>query len=78
GDELHFSSVGFGLPDQVEDNIFGEWTITGGTGRFANATGSGTYAGTVFVDTGNAHFTLDGVISGFGGPGTGGKRDFSD
>jgi hypothetical protein len=79
GDELHWSSVGIGIPDEFGNSDFsGDFTITGGTGRFEDATGSGMYEGTFYAATSSAHFTMDGVISGFGGPGTGGRRDMSN
>jgi hypothetical protein len=79
GDELHGSSVGIGIEDPPGTVVFsGDFTIAGGTGRFTNATGNGTYAGSADTFAGIGHFTIDGVISGFGGPDTGGKRNRTD
>lgn len=70
GDELHGHSVGTGIEDPPGYPVFsGEITFTGGTGIFAQATGSGTYAGTADSFAGTGQFEIDGVISGFGGPG---------
>jgi len=79
GSELHYNTVGTSIEDPPGTATFsGEFTFTGGTGRFTNATGGGTYAGTADLFAAVDHWTFDGVISGFGGPGTGGKRDMSD
>jgi hypothetical protein len=70
GDELYFDSVGTGIEDPPGSTVFsGDFTVTGGTGHFSNATGSGTYAGSADVIAGIGQFDMDGVISGFGGPG---------
>jgi hypothetical protein len=79
GDELHFSSVGIGIPDEFGNSDFsGDYTITGGTGRFKDATGGGTYAGTFTAATSSAHFTMDGVISDFGTVGNDNDEDAED
>ena len=68
GDELHGNSVGQAIEDPPGSVTFwGDITITGGTGRFANATGTGTYEGTADTFAGIGQFTIDGTMSGFGG-----------
>jgi hypothetical protein len=75
GSELHYNAVGTSIEDPPGTATFsGDFTFTGGTGRFTNATGGGTYAGTADLFAGVDHWTFEGVISGFGGQG-GGKRD---
>lgn len=70
GDELYATSVGIGIEDPPGTAAFnGEFTITGGTGHFANASGTATYAGTADTFAGTGQFEIDGVISGFGGTG---------
>jgi len=67
GDELHANSAGTGEADAFGNPFFdGNITFSGGTGRFSNATGSGTYAGTADIAAGTGHFEIDGQISGFG------------
>lgn len=79
GDELHWSSGGVAVEDPPGTAVvIGEFTITGGTGRFKNASGGGTVVVTADLAAGTSFFDADGVISGFGGPGTGGKRDLSN
>jgi hypothetical protein len=41
----------------------GEWTVTRGTGRFAGATGKGTFDGVADFDRGTFSFQLNGTIS---------------
>lgn len=63
GDELHFNYTSTIDASVLEELIIvGNCNITGGTGRFANASGSLTYNGThnVFSSTGTVIF--DGVI----------------
>lgn len=43
--------------------ISGEWQITGGTGRYAGATGSGTATGQANVQTGQGSISLEGAIT---------------
>ena len=45
----------------------GDWTVTGGTGRFAGATGQGTFDGGANFNTGTFSFQLTGTISARGG-----------
>lgn len=68
GDELYASSDGEGIEDPPGTTIFsGDITFTGGTGRFADATGDGTYEGSADVIAGLGQFTIDGTIEGFVG-----------
>lgn len=68
GDELHAHSVGTAIEDPPGFPIFdGDIWFTGGTGRFSNTTGSGTYSGTADSAAGVGQFDIDGNISGFGG-----------
>jgi hypothetical protein len=41
----------------------GDWTVTGGTGRFAGATGQGTFDGVADFNLGTFSFQLTGTIS---------------
>ena len=41
----------------------GDWTVTGGTGRFAGATGQGTFVGGADFNRGTFSFQLTGTIS---------------
>ena len=41
----------------------GDWTVTGGTGRFAGATGQGTFVGGADFNQGTFSFQLTGTIS---------------
>ena len=41
----------------------GDWTVTGGTGRFAGATGQGTFVGGADFNKGTFSFQLSGTIS---------------
>ena len=46
GDELEFDFGGTAVTDATGNITFdGDWTITGGTGRFGDAQGGGTYEG---------------------------------
>ena len=45
----------------------GDWTVTGGTGRFAGATGQGTFDGGADFNKGTFSFQLTGTISAPGG-----------
>jgi len=71
GDQLFASSLGEAVVGDAPNIavFYGDITFEGGTGRFANASGSGTYEGSADTDAGIGHFTIDGTISGFGGGG---------
>jgi hypothetical protein len=70
GDELHATAVGTSIEDPPGTAAFhGDIIFTGGTGRFSNASGSGTYAGTAVLADLMGYSETDGVISGFGGQG---------
>ncbi len=56
GELMHFATLGYFI-DSVDS--LGTWTLVGGTGRFADATGSGTLVNLNF----GADITFDGVIS---------------
>jgi hypothetical protein len=47
GDQFEFDFTGTVSPPDADLNITfsGEWTVTGGTGKFSNAQGGGTYQG---------------------------------
>ena len=64
GDELHWAYDGVGsLPDAQGVSTFsGTFLITGGTGRFADATGGGTLQGTGNSITGVASVSYQGTI----------------
>jgi hypothetical protein len=67
GDHVYVTFAFLALP--VSPSLFavqGEWQITGGTGRFEGAEGSGLYVGEVeFVGpaSGLGHFAMTGVIT---------------
>lgn len=54
GDRLYVTNFATGILDLTTGQIpiTGHWVITGGTGRFRGATGSGTTSGTLQVDKG--------------------------
>jgi hypothetical protein len=58
GDELFLDTFGWSFPDGGD----GDYVITGGTGRFEDATGSGSFDVVVNAD-GSQTATLDGTIS---------------
>ena len=67
GDEIMLFTEVF-LPATIPPNLtfLGAWTISGGTGQFAGASGSGTTEGSVTFtgpDVGVGHFTMTGTIS---------------
>lgn len=58
GDELFLDTYGWSTSEGAD----GDYVITGGTGRFADATGSGSFDVVVYAD-GSQTATLDGTIS---------------
>ena len=64
GDALRWSYSGAGTsPDAGGDLTFsGTYTVTGGTGRFADASGRGTYTGAGNVVTGKASVSYTGTV----------------
>jgi len=73
GDQLNVSFRGVGTPDQTNPAFFklsGAGSITGGTGRFQNATGELRAPGVAHVDTppgvfpaeGHGTFVLEGLV----------------
>lgn len=68
GDQLFGTSVGESIEDPPGSAAFwGTVEFTGGTGRFLNASGTGTYEGSADAEAGFGQFTMDGTIEGFGG-----------
>ena len=67
GDELHANLAGFAYPvvDFPDSVVFdGTFTFVGGTGRFATATGEGTYSGSAnTAGEGAGQYDMVGVIS---------------
>ena len=67
GDDVFITFVFLGIPTSpTAFSIAGVWQVTGGTGRFEGASGSGTYTGQVeFVGPADAvgTFALEGTIS---------------
>ena len=70
GDQVLVTVMETSCPRPTDPSTYdcsGTYTVTGGTGRFSQATGSGQWAGSVtFSPTGSADFstTYSGVISG--------------
>ena len=63
GDELWFDFEGGSATDPTGQITFsGNWAITGGTGRFADAEGGGTYAGSANAASGQGEWFLEGAI----------------
>jgi len=62
---LETSLEGFTSQPDPEGNItfFGDWTVTGGSGRFRNGTGSGTYFGSGNAAVAPVPISFDGEIS---------------
>lgn len=64
GDELYSSGVGTFTDDGLGNSAFtGTLTISGGTGRFNQATGSVTYDGSANVAAAKGQFTFDGMVN---------------
>ncbi len=67
GDEVLVHFVFTAIPTSPTlFEVNGVWQITGGTGRFVNASGAGTYEGTVEFtgpDTALGHFVMKGTVS---------------
>jgi hypothetical protein len=66
GDVIEAKFFFTSLPTATGVSLDGVWTITGGTGRFVGASGSGTTQGRVDFtgpDTGVGHVTMDGTLS---------------
>jgi hypothetical protein len=65
GDELHWMYVGTGSPpgEQGISTISGTFMITGGTGRFSDATGNGVIHGAANAATGVVSVSYRGAIS---------------
>ncbi len=66
GDELRTTNVGVAIPDADGLTLAGTETAVGGTGRFADATGTATLAGSVMFTsqtTTIGGYSLDGRLS---------------
>jgi hypothetical protein len=66
GDEVVVEFDFLALPTPTGFTLAGNWEITGGTGRFTNASGSGTLEGRADFTSatgGVGHFTMTGTIS---------------
>ena len=65
GDELHWSYEATGTPPSESGDVVltGTFTVTGGSGRFAEATGQGSFEGVGNAVTGRASFSYTGTIS---------------
>jgi hypothetical protein len=65
GDVFEFDADGDTAFDPATGIVtfWGDWEITGGTGRFANATGGGTYEGSASFVTGTGEVTNIGTIT---------------
>ena len=63
GDILHASTAGTNTPNGSGVAFQATMTLTGGTGRFANATGQATVVGSANFRTNTASFVVDGVIA---------------
>jgi hypothetical protein len=64
GDTLTISSQDVACP--TSPGIYrgsGHWTVTGGTGRYAHASGQGSYAGTANFNVGTFTITLNGSVA---------------
>ena len=63
GDVLRAATVGTNAPNGSGVAFQAVMTFTGGTGRFANATGQATVVGSANFQTNTASFELDGTIA---------------
>ena len=63
GDVLQAASVGISVPNATGVSFTSTSTFLGGTGRFANATGSARAEGSANLAKGTSQYTLDGSIS---------------
>ena len=65
GDKLFWNAVGTAVPGPGPGDVIfsGNFTFVGGTGRFATATGGGTYAGTANTIAAVGQFDINGMIS---------------
>lgn len=68
GDTLTITSLDVACPRATPGQFdgTGHWTVTDGTGRFADATGAGTFDGFVDFGAGTFNITLKGTLA-FGG-----------
>lgn len=65
GDELYGETDGYAQPSNTDTTFWGDFTITGGTCRFENYTGSGTYEGTASTVPGSeaGFIRFDGTLT---------------
>jgi hypothetical protein len=67
GDVILVDFIFTAIPtSETEFDVSGTWQISGGTGRFENATGSGSYSGLVqftSATTATGHFEMEGTMS---------------
>jgi hypothetical protein len=63
GATLSTAIVGVAVVDGNDISFSGEWTATGGTRRFKNVTGSGTFEGTGTLEPAVGRISFDGEIS---------------
>lgn len=65
GDTLTLAATGTNCPTSVPTmkTAFDNYTVTGGTGRFAGASGSGTISATIDLATRTAVVTVSGTLS---------------
>jgi hypothetical protein len=65
GDEIYWEFAGTAMPGPGPGDVVfsGNYTMDGGTGRFENVTGHGTYAGSANEIAAVGQFDLVGVIS---------------
>ena len=64
GDTLTITSLDVACPvGPAQFDGTGHWTVTGGTGRFENANGAGTFDGTLDFAAGTFSITLKGAVT---------------